>query len=109
MFQNMTGVYSALCRRDEALAFISERITRSGVAPSYGEIARAMRPKVHRSTAAGYVEELMKLGVIERDPASRPGIGIRDLVYCRNVVDRALLANGWTIAVPLGVLEDPVP
>jgi SOS-response transcriptional repressor LexA len=109
MFHHMTGVGTAPPRRDEALAFIIDRIARSGIAPSYAEIGRAMRPSVSRGRAQQYVDELVERRVIERDAGARRGIRIRDLVYCRSVVDRALLQHGWTIATPLGALEQPAP
>lgn len=96
-------------RRDEALAFIIERIARFGIAPSYAEIGRGMRPAVSRGRAKDYVDELVKLHIIEREPGSRRGIRIRDLVYCRDIIERALQRYGWAIATPLGDLEQPTP
>lgn len=109
MFPIMTGVGSAPPRRNEALAFIIDRIARSGIAPSYAEIGRAMKPSVSRGRAQQYVDDLIGLGIIERDVGARRGIRIRDLVYCRAIVDRALQQHGWTIATPLGELEQPAP
>jgi SOS-response transcriptional repressor LexA len=109
MFPSMTGVGTAPPRRDEALAFIIDRIARSGIAPSYAEIGRAMRPMVSRGRAQQYVDELVERRIIERDAGARRGIRVRDLVYCRSVVDRALLLHGWKIATPLGELEQPAP
>ena len=65
-------------RRIEALAYIIERIQRSGTSPSYGEIGRALRPEVDKSRARQLVNQLVALGVIERPPASRRGIRIRE-------------------------------
>jgi hypothetical protein len=68
-----------------------------------------MHPSVSRNRAKEYVDELLDRGVIERDPGARRGIRVRDLVHCRTIVDRALQQHGWTIATPLGALEDPSP
>jgi SOS-response transcriptional repressor LexA len=88
----------------EALAYIVERISRSGIAPSYGEIGRAMRPAVHRSRAAQFVEQLVREGYLERSPASRRGIAIRDVVRCRLTIEHALGLLGYKHAAPLGDL-----
>lgn len=103
----MTGVAPAPPRRVEALAYIVERIQRSGTSPSYGEIGRAMRPRVEQTRVRQYVEQLIVLGVIERPAASRRGIRIRDLALCRQMIEQALGLNGWHHAAPLGQLEPP--
>jgi SOS-response transcriptional repressor LexA len=94
-------------RRIEALAYIIERIQRSGTSPSYGEIGQALRPQVDKSRARQLVDQLVALGVIERPPASRRGIRIRDLHLCRQMIDDALGQKGWVHAKPLGHLEHP--
>jgi len=104
---SMSGVVSAPPRRVEALAYILDRIERSGTSPSYGEIGGAMLPIVTKSRARQYVNELVKLGFIERPIASRRGIRIRDLVRCRQAVGDALGQNGWSHAKPLGTLQSP--
>ncbi|WP_242148898.1 hypothetical protein [Sphingomonas sp. BAUL-RG-20F-R05-02] len=101
----MQGDAPAPLRRVEALAYIVERISRSGIAPSYGEIGRAMRPAVHRSRAAQFVEQLVREGYLERSPASRRGIAIRDVVRCRSAIEQALGLLGYKHAPPLGVLQ----
>jgi len=58
-------------RRIEALAYIVERIERTGTSPSYGEIGRGMRPHVTGSRVRQLVDQLVRIGVIERDVASR--------------------------------------
>lgn len=98
---------TAAPRRIEALAFIIERIQRSGISPSYGEIGQALRPQVDKSRARQLVDQLVTLGVIERPPASRRGIRIRDLVRCRELIDEALGAKGWHHSKPLGWLQSP--
>ena len=94
-------------RRIEALAYIIERIQRTGTSPSYGEIGRALRPEVDKSRARQLVDQLVAIGVIERPPASRRGIRIRDLVRCRELIDEALGAKGWHHSKPLGALQSP--
>ncbi len=89
-------------RRIEALAFIIERIQRSGTSPSYGEIGRALRPEVDKSRARQLVDQLVAIGVIERPPASRRGIRIRDLQRCRELIDEALGQKGWHHSRALG-------
>jgi SOS-response transcriptional repressor LexA len=104
----MQGAFRPIVpRRVEALAFIIQRIRGSGTAPSYGEIGRAMNPQVQGSRARQYVEQLVKLGVIARHPASRRGIMIRDHARCRQLIDEALGAQGWYHAAELGELEPP--
>lgn len=98
---------TAAPRRVEALAYIIERIQRSGTSPSYGEIGRALRPTVVPSRARQLVDQLVELGVIERPPASRRGIRIRDLQRCREMIDDALGRKGWVHSKPLGSLEHP--
>jgi len=103
----MSGVVAAPPRRVEALAYIIERIQRSGTSPSYGEIGRALRPQVDASRAAKLVGQLVKLGVIERPIASRRGIRIRDLERCRAMIHDALGQSGWCQARAMGGLEQP--
>lgn len=98
---------TAAPRRIEALAYIIERIQRSGTSPSYGEIGRALHPQVDKSRARQLVDQLVALDVIERPPSSRRGIRIRDLQRCRELIDDALGQTGWTHAKPLGGLEYP--
>lgn len=102
-----SGSHSATPRRIEALAYIIERIQRSGTSPSYGEIGHALRPQVDKSRARQLVDQLVALGVIERPPASRRGIRIRDLQRCREMIDDALGRTGWHHSRALGDLEPP--
>lgn len=84
----MTGTSPAPPRRDEALAYIRDRIGRAGVCPSYEEIARAMEPRIGKTRAKQLVDQLIERGVISRDPGSRRGIQVHDLAPRRHVVDR---------------------
>jgi len=92
-------------RRVEALAYIVQRIERGGTSPSYGEIARAMSPAISRGRAQQYVDQLVALDLIERDPGSRRGIRIRDLHRCRVIIAQALGRSGWSYAQPLSNLS----
>lgn len=98
---------TATPRRIEALAYIIERIQRTGTSPSYGEIGLALRPTVVPSRAAQLVDQLVALGVIDRPLASRRGIRIRDLQRCREMIDEALGRTGWTHSKALGDLQYP--
>jgi len=82
-------------RRDEVLAILVDHITRTGVCPSYDDIARAMVPQVGRSRAQQLVQQLIQRGDISRAPGSRRGIQLCDVVRCRQMVERALLDRGW--------------
>ncbi len=87
------------------LAYVIERIQRTGTSPSYGEIAKALRPQVDPSRAARLVDQLVALGVIDRPLASRRGIRIRDLQRCRELIDEALGVQGWHHSKALGDLQ----
>ncbi len=102
-----TRSQTATPRRIEALAYIIERIQRTGTSPSYGEIGLALRPTVVSSRAAQLVDQLVAIGVIERPLASRRGIRIRDLQRCREMIDEALGRTGWTHSKALGDLQHP--
>lgn len=103
----MQGVIPPPPRREEALAYIVDRIARSGTSPSYEEIGRAMVPRVGKTRARQLVEQLIAVGVIERDLGSQRGIRIRDLVRCRAMIEAALGMHGWWHAAPLGAMQPP--
>ncbi|MDR6128809.1 SOS-response transcriptional repressor LexA [Sphingomonas sp. SORGH_AS802] len=92
-------------RRIEALAYIMERIERTGTSPSYGEIGRGMRPHVTGSRVRQLVDQLVRIGAIERDVGSRRGIRIRDAHRCRVLIADTLGRHGWNHAHPLGKLN----
>ena len=92
-------------RRIEALAYIMERIDRSGTSPSFGEVGRAMRPRIASTRVRNLVDQLVRIGVIERDVGSRRGIRIRDAHRCRVLIANALGQHGWCHAHPLGKLN----
>lgn len=92
-------------RRIEALAYIMERIDRSGTSPSFGEICRAMRPRIASTRVRNLVDQLVRIGLIERDVGSRRGIRIRDAHRCRVLIANALGQHGWSHVQPLGKLN----
>ncbi|WP_084215148.1 hypothetical protein [Sphingomonas sp. Ant20] len=85
-------------RRDEVLAILVDRITRTGSCPSYEEIGRALVPNVGKSRAQQLVAQLIRRGDIVRDPGSRRGIQLRDVSRCREIITRALQDRGWSQA-----------
>ena len=107
MFPPMQGDHPAPPRRVEALAYIVDRIARSGTSPSYDEIGQAMRPMVGKTRARELVDELIALRVLDRTVGSQRGIRIRDLDRCRSMIEGALGSRGWWHARPLGPLESP--
>lgn len=92
-------------RRVEALAYIVRRIVNGGTSPSYGEIARAMCPSISRGRAQQYVDQLVALNLIERDPGSRRGIRIRDAHRCRVIITEALGYRGWFAPHKIGEIS----
>lgn len=93
-------------RRDEALAYIVQRISQSGVSPSSGEIARAMA--ISRQRAQQLTDELVRAGVLEKTPGSPRSLRVRDLVRCRHIITESLRSIGLTVAEPLGELLQPL-
>ena len=96
---------AAPLRRAEALAFIIERIIRTGTSPSSGDIGRAL--KVSRTRAQQLVEQLIGEKVLERTPGSR-SLRIRDLAHCRHIIVATLRDLGLTVAEPMGELQRPL-
>lgn len=94
-------------RRIEVLAFIVDRIVRTGSCPSYEDIGRSMEPRVNKSRVAQLVQQLVTIGVIERDAGAQRGIRIPDLARCREMIDTGLQDCGWWHAKPKGTLEAP--
>ncbi|MBB4618537.1 hypothetical protein [Sphingomonas abaci] len=79
-----------------------EWIDRSGTSPSYGEIGRAMRPRIASTRVRNLVDQLVRIGVVERGTGARRGI--RDAHRCRVLIADALGRHGWAHAHPLGNL-----
>ena len=92
-------------RRIEALAYIMQRINGSGISPSYGEIGRAMRPRVKGTRVAQFVEQLVRLGAIERDVGSRRGIRILDAALCQRMIAAGLQDGASRSARPIGEIN----
>jgi SOS-response transcriptional repressor LexA len=93
-------------RRSEALAFIIERIIRTGVSPTSGEIARALN--VSRQRAQQLVDQLIREAVIEKTPGSPRSLRIRDLAQCRHVIVETLSRLGFTVAEPADAASPPL-
>lgn len=93
-------------RRDEALAYIIERIIRDGFSPSSGEIARALR--ISRQRALQLTDKLIEEGVLEKTPGSARSLRVRDLSKCRHIIMEALRRLGVTLSEPMGELLPPL-
>lgn len=92
-------------RRVEALAYIIQRIEGGGTSPSYAEVGRAMRPRVKGTRVAQFVEQLVRLGAIERDIGSRRGIRIRDAALCQRMIAAGLRDGASQSARPIGEIN----
>ena len=103
----MSGVIPVPRRRDEALAFIIDRLVKTGIAPSYDEIGRELR--VSKARARELIAELIADGTIERTPGAQRALRIRDVVHARSIIDQFARSLGWTVASPLGELQGPLP
>ena len=92
-------------RRAEALAFIIDRIIRSGTSPSAADIGRALN--VSRTRAQQLTEQLIADRVLERTPGAR-SLMIRDLTHCRHIITEKLRELGLVVAEPMGALQAPL-
>jgi hypothetical protein len=92
-------------RRTEALAYIIERIVRSGTSPSSGDIGRALG--VSRTRAQQLVDQLIVEKVLGRAPGSR-SLQVIDMTYSRHIIVEKLRALGVTVAEPMGDLQPPL-
>ena len=103
----MSGQLSATAtpRRNEALAFIIDRIVRTGTSPSADEIGEAMG--VSRQRAQQFVQQLIDDGVVRRRPGSRSLI-ICDLTHCRRIIVETLHGLGLTVSEPMGEMQRPL-
>lgn len=107
MFLIMMGASPTPRRRDEALAFIIDRLVKTGTAPSYDEIGRELR--VSKIRARQLVDQLIADGTIEKTPGSQRALRIRDVVHARWIIDQFARSLGWIVASPLGELQPPLP
>ena len=94
-------------RRDQALAYIVERIARTGTSPSFEEIGRALA--VSATRANELVGQLIERGVIEKTPGAQRSLRVRDMAHSRGALDQALRRLGWAVAEPLGMLSGGLP
>ena len=104
MFLAMAGG-TAAPRRYEALAFIIERLVRSGSAPTYEEIGE--RLSVSKARAQQLVDQLIVDKIIEKVPGTQRALRVRDVSRSREIVDEFARSLGWSVAAPLGVLQEP--
>jgi SOS-response transcriptional repressor LexA len=86
-------------RRDEALAFIIDRLVKTGTSPSYDEVAREL--SVSKPRAQELVKQLIADGVIEKTPGAQRALRIRDVVRARSIVEQFARSLGWTVAPQL--------
>ena len=75
-------------RRDEVLAFIIDRLVKTGTSPSYFEIGQNLRPKVGTSRAQELVNQLIADGVLEKTPGAVRALRVRDVVHAREIVEQ---------------------
>lgn len=92
-------------RRYEALAFIIERIVKTGTSPSFDEIAGELR--VGKTRARQLVEQLIEEDLVDRPVGRQRSIRVRDVAHSRNILVDALNRLGWADAMPLGSLDQP--
>lgn len=93
-------------RRDEALAFIIDRLVKTGSSPTFEEIGAELG--VSKARAQQLVDQLITHGIIEKVPGAQRALRIRDVVHARRLLDEFMRALGWAVAAPLGTLEQPI-
>lgn len=93
-------------RRDEALAYIIDRLVRTGTSPSYEELGRAIG--VSKTRAGELVNQLIAYGFIEKVPGAIRALRVRDVVQSRGIVEQFVRSLGWAVAEPLGDLQQPL-
>ena len=102
------GSIAAPRRRDEALAYIVDRLVKTGTSPSYDEIGRQLG--VSKPRARELVDELIAGGVIEKTPGAMRGLRVRDVVRAREIAADFARSLGWTVAAPMALdLQPPFP
>ena len=92
-------------RRDEALAFIIDRLVKTGTSPSYEELGRQLG--VSKVRAQELVRQLIADGVIEKTSGAQRALRVRDVVHARAIVVEFARSLGWTVAVPMGATVPP--
>ena len=103
----MAGQTAAPLKRDQVLAFVIERIAKSGTSPSFDEIGRALR--VSNTRAKELVAQLVQLGLIEKTPGAQRSLKVCDVSKSRSLLDQSLRRLGWAAAEPMGELQQPFP
>ncbi len=94
-------------RRDEALAYIIDRLVKTGTSPSYDEIGRELG--VSKPRARELVDQLIADGVLEKTPGAMRGLRVRDVAHAREMAGEFARRLGWIVAAPLGQLQPPFP
>lgn len=96
------AVTAAPLRREEVLAFIIEQLARGRGCPTYKEIGFAV--DVSETRARQLVDQLVKLGIIERTPGLQRNLVVRDVTMAREIVVETFRRIGGLAAAPLGDL-----
>lgn len=94
-------------RRDQALAFIIERIVRTSICPTLDEIGQAL--EVSKPRVRELIDQLVDAGLIERTVGTQRNLRVRDVAQCRSMVEVSLRRLGWATASPEGTLEPTRP
>jgi SOS-response transcriptional repressor LexA len=97
----------APARRDQVLAFIVDRIVRTGTSPTFDEIGLALQ--FSSSRAKQLVDQLVKRGVIEKTPGAQRNLRVRDVTQSRTIVAEALRGIGWIPSGPMAPLPGDLP
>ncbi|MBB4152919.1 DNA-binding MarR family transcriptional regulator [Sphingomonas jinjuensis] len=82
-------------RRDQALAFIMERLVRDRRSPSLLEISCELKVSVTRVKVL--LAQLEKAGIIERRRGVQRGIVVRDVTRSRELLGEILDHLGWGV------------
>lgn len=101
------GPPAALLKRDQVLAFIIERIARSGTSPSFDEIGHELQ--ISSTRAKELVGQLIERGIIEKTFGAKRSLRVRDVSGSRNLLEEVMRRLGWHTAEPMGVLLQPFP
>jgi DNA-binding GntR family transcriptional regulator len=94
-------------RRDQALAFIIDRIVRTSICPTLDEISQALgvsKPRVRE-----LIDQLVDAGLIERTVGTQRNLRVRDVAHCRSMLEVSLRRLGWATVGAAGSLEPPLP
>jgi SOS-response transcriptional repressor LexA len=89
------------------LAYVIERIARSGTSPSTPEMSRALN--ISETRVKQLVAQLIEKGSLERTPGAVRGLRVPDVAGSRIVLQQVLRHIGWVAAEPMGRLAGPFP